>query len=95
VRALGMQYVHIPVIFKAPTGRDLDMFFEAMERHRASRLWVHCAANKRVSCFLGLYLHLRERRPLGEAFALQRDIWEPDAVWAAFVASQLRDGAAR
>jgi len=43
---------------------------------------VHCAANKRVSVFLGLYWHLRQNRPLDEAFALQRDIWEPDAVWS-------------
>src|SRR6266513_5917539 len=55
VRALGLDYVHIPVQFGAPTESDLERFFEAMEQHATERIWVHCAANMRVSAFLGLY----------------------------------------
>jgi GNAT superfamily N-acetyltransferase/protein tyrosine phosphatase (PTP) superfamily phosphohydrolase (DUF442 family) len=94
VRGLGMRYVHIPVRFDAPTREDLLRFFEAMEANRECRTWVHCAANMRVSVFLGLYWHLREGRPLEQAFALQRDIWEPDPVWQAFIARALADGEA-
>lgn len=93
VRSLGMRYVHIPVLFGAPTLDDLRRFFDAMDANRDCRTWVHCAANKRVSVFLGLYWHLREGRPLAQAFALQRDIWEPDPVWQAFIARALADGA--
>ena len=85
VQGLGMRYIHIPARFDAPTNEDVHRFFEAMDENADAKLWVPCAANKRVSVFLGLYWHLRQSRPLDEAFALQRDIWEPDAVWSKFV----------
>jgi len=94
VRSLGMRYVHIPVLFDAPTLDDLLRFFDAMDANRDCRIWVHCAANKRVSVFLGLYWHLRQGQSLEQAFALQRDIWEPDAVWQAFIARALAAGIA-
>ena len=55
-RSLGLTYVHIPVQFNAPTESDLRQFFDAMDRHRHEKVLVHCAANKRVTVFLGLYL---------------------------------------
>lgn len=90
VRALGMRYVHIPVRFDAPTDADLQQFFQAMAQNAGAKVWVHCAANKRVSAFLGLYRHLRENVPLDDAFALQRDIWEPNEVWSRFISNALR-----
>ena len=89
VEALGMAYVHIPVQFGNPITQDFARFTAAMDAHRGGRLWVHCAANKRVSVFLGLHAHLHRGVPLDEAFALQRDIWEPDAVWTAFIARMI------
>jgi hypothetical protein len=50
---------------------------------------VHCAANKRVSTFLGLYWHLRQGQPREQAFALMNSVWEPNEVWAAFVAERI------
>jgi protein tyrosine phosphatase (PTP) superfamily phosphohydrolase (DUF442 family) len=89
IAALGMKYINIPVQFDAPTDEDLATFFAVMDEHRDARLWVHCAANKRVSVFLGLYWRLRCGKPASEAFALQRDIWMPDAVWSSFLARKL------
>ncbi len=90
-----MEYVHIPVRFDAPTGRDLAEFFDAMDARQGRRIWLHCAANLRVSAFLGLYRRLREATPEASAFELMNDVWEPNTVWAAFIRSQLeavRDG---
>jgi protein tyrosine phosphatase (PTP) superfamily phosphohydrolase (DUF442 family) len=89
VALLGMRYIHIPVAFDAPTDADLAAFFLAMDENRDAQVWVHCAANKRVSVFLGLYLHLRCGKAADEAFALQREIWTPDAVWSTFLAGKL------
>jgi uncharacterized protein (TIGR01244 family) len=89
VTALGMRYINIPVQFDAPTDADLDAFFTAMDQTRDAKVWVHCAANKRVSVFLGLYRHLRCGVSAEKAFALQREIWTPDAVWSAFLVRQL------
>ena len=89
VQRLGLEYIHIPVQFGAPTESDLLKFFDAMDRHKHHRVWVHCAANMRVSAFLGLYWRIREGWPEHRAFALLREISEPNAVWAEFIGSQL------
>jgi uncharacterized protein (TIGR01244 family) len=89
VRALGMRYVHIPVQFKAPTRADLQAFCDAMDARRGERIWVHCAANMRVTAFLGLYRVLRQGADREAAFGLMRELWQPDAVWATFIEQAL------
>lgn len=89
VAAVGMKYVHIPVQFGCPTEADLVAFLESMDAHEDERVLVHCAANKRVSAFLGLYLVIRKGNGLDQAFALMRSVWEPDDVWASFIKSML------
>jgi uncharacterized protein (TIGR01244 family) len=89
VRALGMQYVHIPVQFNAPTENDLRAFCTAMDDHAGKKLLIHCAANYRVTAFLGLYRVLREGRTVEAAFAPMRSVWEPDEVWKTFIARML------
>jgi protein tyrosine phosphatase (PTP) superfamily phosphohydrolase (DUF442 family) len=89
VQGLGMKYVHIPVKFDGPTEQDLDRFFDAMAENRGRRTLVHCAANKRVTAFVGLYRAIREQRELEEAFAPMKQIWEPNPVWASFISAML------
>jgi uncharacterized protein (TIGR01244 family) len=89
VRSLGMAYVHIPVQFATPTEQDLLAFFEAMDAHGREKVWIHCAANMRVSAFLGLYRVLRQGWPQDRAFELMRGLWEPNEVWSAFIARML------
>jgi len=89
VRALGLDYVHIPVQFGAPTEGDLLAFFDAMDRNSDRRVWIHCAANMRVTAFVGLYRVLRLRWSVEDAFSLMHTVWKPDQVWSAFITSQL------
>lgn len=89
VRALGLEYVHIPVPFTAPTKGDLAKFFDAMDAHKGQRIWLHCAANVRVKAFLGLYRRLREHCTADRAFALMNEVWKPDTVWSALILIQL------
>jgi protein tyrosine phosphatase (PTP) superfamily phosphohydrolase (DUF442 family) len=89
VRSLGMAYLHIPVQFAAPTEADLLAFFAALDTTRHRKVLVHCAANKRVTAFLGLYRVIRQGWPPAEAFALMRSVWEPDPVWSAFLAAMV------
>ena len=90
VGSLGMRYIHIPVKFDAPTHDDLTAFFAAMDAHRDRRVLVHCAANKRVTSFLGLYRVLRQSWEAERAFEPMRAIWEPNPVWAAFIEDMLK-----
>jgi protein tyrosine phosphatase (PTP) superfamily phosphohydrolase (DUF442 family) len=89
VQGLGLDYVHIPVKFAQPTQGDFTAFAAAMQKNSDRRVWVHCAANMRVSAFLGLYRVLRENWQEQEAFRLMHGLWQPDEVWAAFIAAML------
>lgn len=92
VEALGMKYLHIPVDLLQPSLEDLETFFDAMESNAGKRIFLHCAANKRVSAFLGLFRVIRLNWEWDSAFALMREIWEPTPVWTAFIEKALRPG---
>ena len=91
VRTAGMEYVHIPVPFAAPSESDLLAFFDAMDEHRHKKVFVHCAANKRVTAFLGLYGVIRQGLAPVRAFAPMRSVWESDDVWKTFIERTLRN----
>lgn len=90
VQNLGMTYVHIPVQFGNPTAGDLVAFMDAMQTHAGEKVWVHCAANMRVTAFLGLYRVLRQGWEAGRAFELMNSVWKPDPLWEEFISSQLK-----
>ena len=85
VNALGMDYIHIPVDFAAPTEADFDSFCAAMAAAESMKVHVHCVANYRVSAFF--YRYRRDVLGIDPAQAradLER-LWQPDAVWTAFI----------
>lgn len=89
VTALGMEYLHIPVIWESPTQADLDRFFEAIDRRQGRLVFVHCAMNMLVSAFVLLYRVIRQGLPLETAREAMLQIWEPDPTWAEFIAKAL------
>lgn len=89
VRSLGLSYVHIPVQFAAPSEADLVAFFAAMEANHGRKLWIHCAANCRVSAFLGLYRVIKQGWRHEQAFELMRSLWQPNEVWSSFMEAML------
>ena len=89
VESLGLDYVHIPVQFAAPTEADLLAFFSAMDARRGEKIWVHCAANIRVSAFLGLYRVIKQGWDDARAFELMHGLWTPNEVWSSFIATML------
>lgn len=92
VTGLGMAYVHIPVDFGRPTVADFRAFCGVMQAFRERRVFVHCAANMRVSAFVFLYRVLRLGVPVVEAEKDLHAIWQPDEVWSGFIEERLRDG---
>jgi len=94
VGGLGMAYIHIPVVWEAPQREDFEQFCEAMQRLVGRKVFVHCALNMRVSAFVFLYRVLRQG---ADPEVVQWDmlqIWEPEGVWAEFIAARLREGSA-
>jgi uncharacterized protein (TIGR01244 family) len=89
VRSLGLDYVHVPVQFAAPKHGELLAFFDAMDARTDEKVWVHCAANYRVTVFLGLYRMIRQGWPRERAFELMDGLWKPNDVWTAFIEEAL------
>ena len=85
VAALGLPFFHIPVIWTAPKQSDLDLFFDLMDMLKGERIFLHCAANARVSAFVYLYRMARLGVDPAEAKETMNKLWEPSGVWAAFV----------
>jgi len=89
VTSLGMAYIHIPVDFKSPTSQDFRAFCRVMEAFEDRPVFVHCAANLRVSAFVFLYRVLFQHIAVAEAERDLHAIWEPDAVWSKFIRHEL------
>lgn len=81
VAELGMEYFHIPVDFKDPTDIDFFLFSEAMDETQAKKVWIHCAANYRVSVFYALWAEKNENWTISESDILIRSVWESDPTW--------------
>ena len=89
VTELGMIYTHIPVDFKNPTEPDFRAFCGIMDALKGRRIFVHCAANKRVSAFLFLYRVLSQHVETVEAERDLKAVWQPDEIWNRFVQERL------
>ncbi len=81
VQRAGMEYVYIPVDFAAPAEADFHRFCSAMDAGGSKRVFVHCAANYRVSAFVSLYRQKRGTWNREQADAHIARLWEPDAAW--------------
>lgn len=89
VTKLGMEYIHIPVIWQNPTSDDLDKFFIAMEKYKNKKLFIHCAANMRVSSFIALYRVIKENWDYVDAVNDVYRIWKPNNTWSEFIRIEL------
>jgi protein tyrosine phosphatase (PTP) superfamily phosphohydrolase (DUF442 family) len=90
VTGLGMSYVHIPLDFKAPTSQDFRAFCRVMAAFDERPVFVHCAANMRVSAFVFLYRVLYQHVAVSEAEQDMHAIWQPDEVWSHFIHNEFK-----
>lgn len=102
VEALGMRYVHIPVDFKNPKKENLEDFESALADLSSSKLFIHCAANYRVTAFYGLTRVRRGDMTEAQAKDLIARVWDINQfpAWCEFFAdicgerSKEKEGAA-
>lgn len=94
VTALGMSYVHIPVLWEQPAQAQLQQFFAILQVLAASKVWVHCAMNMRASAFVYLYRRLCLGEDERDALPALRQVWEPNQTWQGFIDSALKAGCA-
>jgi protein tyrosine phosphatase (PTP) superfamily phosphohydrolase (DUF442 family) len=85
VETQGMQYFHIPVIWENPTEEKLQEFIQVMKKNVDKKIFVHCAANKRVSAFIYLYRRFQESVDKEVAKKDLDQIWNPNETWQEFI----------
>ena len=82
---IGIEYINIPVDFSAPSAQDFQQFVRHMQSHKDQKIWVHCAANMRVSCFIFKYRTAILGEDLTLAEADLNKMWQPNQVWKNFI----------
>ncbi|HEY9848762.1 MAG TPA: protein tyrosine phosphatase family protein [Leptolyngbyaceae cyanobacterium] len=85
VQNLGMEYIHIPVLWENPTLENIKQFFSVMQANSNQQVFVHCAANMRVSAFMYLYRLLCEKVDEEIAQIDLHRIWFPNEKWQDFI----------
>jgi len=85
VERCGLRYVHLPIDFQAPSLDVALSFFEVLRNLTAQRVFIHCAANMRVSALMSVYRVVYEGVPEAEARAEVLDIWTPNEVWERYL----------
>ena len=81
VKDLGMDYVHIPVVWDAPSRSDFYTFAGAMQREPDRKTLVHCQVNFRASAFSFLYRVLYEGVSIDQAKDDMNAVWVPNDTW--------------
>lgn len=78
VARLGMDYIHIPVVFSNPTEADFEQFCATIDALSDQTIHVHCIINARVSAFFCRYRRDRLGWSDADARAEMLKIWDPD-----------------
>lgn len=78
-------YHHIPVVWTEPTLENFNAFVDLMDGLSEKKVFLHCAANIRVSAFTALYGQLRWGWTTERADSHFTALWEPNETWLEFV----------
>ena len=80
-----VKYIHIPVNFNKPKDEDFLKFVNCLEENKDKKIWIHCAANMRVSAFV--YKYRRDILKLEDSEIIEdmNLIWSPNNVWSSFL----------
>ena len=80
-----VKYIHIPVNFNKPKNEDFLKFVKSIEENKGKKIWIHCAANMRVSAFVYKYRRDILKLKDDEVIKDMRLIWSPNHVWSSFL----------
>jgi uncharacterized protein (TIGR01244 family) len=83
--ASGLEYLHLPVDFEQPELERALQLFHALDERRDANVFVHCAANNRVSALLSVYRTLRGDVSFRQARDDLNAIWEPNHTWRRYL----------
>lgn len=91
VRALGLDYHYIPVVWTDPRPENFTTFCNVMNNLNGKKILIHCALNMRVTAFFSTYALKYLGWNLDQADRLIARVWEtrPEdkmpEVWRTFI----------
>jgi len=91
VKSLGMEYLHIPVEFAAPSRSDFYLFAAAMMQAPKKKTLLHCQVNFRASAFSLLYRIIYLDVPIAEAKEDMNSVWAPNETWTRLIFDVLEE----
>lgn len=89
VRAQGIEFVNIPIVFAKPTAADFQAFAATMDRLRGRKVLVHCQVNMRASVMTFLYRAVVLREDPARAYDAVASVWSPQGPWKALIVAEL------
>ena len=91
VKNLGMEYVHVPVEWGAPTVSDFRLFAAAMRADPEKKTLLHCQVNYRASAFSFLYRVIYDGLDIADAKAAMDSVWQPNDTWRQLIFDVLEE----
>ncbi len=85
LRAVGIKYINVPVVWKAPQAEDFAEFARHMSENKGEHIFVQCQANYRASAMTYAYRVAKNGVPETEARKDLEAIWTPEGTWATYI----------
>ena len=77
----GIEFVHVPIPFTAPTESHFDAVSAALDRLKGKKILVHCQVNMRASTMVFLYRVLHRKEAPAAAYDAVTQVWTPQGPW--------------
>jgi len=90
LRRQGIEYVHIPVPFGAPTEQHFAAISSALANRRDRKVLVHCQVNMRASTMVFLYRAVTLHEEPAQAYEAVSRVWSPEGPWKRLVVGLLK-----
>jgi len=90
LRAQGIEFVHVPIVFSKPTPADVDAAAAALERLRGKKVLVHCQVNMRASSIVFMYRTIWRHEDPATAYEAVTRVWVPEGPWKRLISQELK-----
>lgn len=91
LKAQGIEFVHVPIVFSKPTPADVEAAAAALERLQGKKVLVHCQVNLRASSIVFLYRTIWRHEDPAKAYESVSRVWVPEGPWKRLITQELKD----
>lgn len=85
LRGQDIEFVHVPIVFGAPTTEEVDQVAQALNRLADKKVLVHCQVNMRASTVTFLYRAGYLGEDPAKAYESVTRVWVPEGAWKQLV----------